>query len=165
VPYDFVKIRTRAEDVLKGILKWPLIIAAVVVVLRIVNERAGGPPLLSSSLSVVALHTLLAPIYFAIRIAGSGVERPYAGLLKSIFVYAVLTRIMLLPVYWLARIFEWPEPRFYGLFGPNVSPFVGFIVVPIVTALFWIVTSVVVGGDIGAGLLAMMRSRSKVADV
>jgi hypothetical protein len=35
-----MQIRTRAEDVLKGILKWPLIIAAAVVVLRIANERA-----------------------------------------------------------------------------------------------------------------------------
>lgn len=148
---------------MKGILKWPLIIAAVVMVLRVVNERAGGPPLLSSALSVVALHTLLAPVYFAIRLAGSGVERPVAALLKLILVYAVITRAMLIPVYWLARIFEWPEPRFYGLFGPDVNAFVGFIGVPFVTALFWIVTSVVFGGAIGAGLLAMMRSRAKVA--
>jgi hypothetical protein len=160
-----MQIRTRAEDVLKGILKWPLIIAAAVVVLRIANERAGGPPLLSSTLSVVALHTLLFPIYCAIRLAGIGMDRPYVALLKSIFVYAVLTRVMLLPVYWLARIFEWPEARFYGLFGPGVNPFMGFIVVPFVTALFWIVTSVVVGGAIGAALLAIVRSRSKAANL
>jgi hypothetical protein len=160
-----MQIRTRAEDVLKGILKWPLIIAAAVVVLRIANERAGGPPLLSSTLSVVALHTLLFPIYCAIRLAGIGMDRPYVALLKSIFVYAVLTRVMLLPVYWLARIFEWPEARFYALFGPGVNPFMGFIVVPFVTALFWIVTSVVVGGAIGAALLAIVRSRSKAANL
>ena len=150
---------------LKGILKWPLIVAAVVVVLRIVSERAGGPPALSSALSVVALHTLLAPIYFAIRLAGSGAERPYAALLKLILAYAIWTRAMLIPVYWLARIFEWPESRFYGLFGPDVNAFVGFIGVPFVTALFWIVMSVVVGGGIGAGLLAVLRSRSKAGDI
>jgi hypothetical protein len=151
------------EAILKGILKWPLIIAAAVVVLRVINERAGGPPLLSSALSVVALHTLLAPVYFAIRLAGSGLERPYAALLKLILVYVLLTRAMLIPVYWLARIFEWPESRFYGLFGPDVNAFVGFIGVPFVTALIWIVASIVVGGAIGAGLLAMMRSQTKVA--
>lgn len=148
---------------MKGILKWPLIVAAVVIVLRIANERAGGSPVLSSALSVVALHTLLAPVYFAIRLAGSSVERPYAALLKLILVYAVLTRAMLIPVYWLARIFEWPESRFYGLYGRDVNAFVGFIGVPFVTAFFWILTSVVVGGAIGAGLLAMMRSRTKIA--
>jgi hypothetical protein len=150
---------------LKGILKWPLIIAAVVVVLRVVNERAGGPPVLSSALSVVALHTLLAPIYFAIRLAGSGAKRPFAALLKLILVYVLWTRAMLIPVYWLARIFQWPEPRFEGLWGPRSNAFIGFIAVPFLTALFWIVTSVVVGGAIGAGLLAVLRSRSKVPSV
>jgi hypothetical protein len=151
--------------VLKGILKWPLIVAAVVVVLRVLNERAGGPPALSSALSVVALHTLLAPVYFAIRIAGSGAERPYAALLKLILVYALWTRAMLIPVYWLARIFQWPESRFEGLWGPRANAFVGFIAVPFLTALFWIVASVVVGGAIGAGLIAVMRSRSKAGDI
>jgi len=151
--------------VLKGILKWPLIVAAVVVVLRIVNERAGGPPALSSALSVVALHTLLAPVYFAIRIAGSGAERPYAALLKLILVYVLWTRAMLIPVYWLARIFQWPEARFEGLWGPRSNAFVGFIAVPFLTALFWIVASVVVGGAIGAGLIAVMRSRSKAGGI
>jgi hypothetical protein len=149
--------------VLKGILKQPLILAAVVVVLRVVVERAGGPPLLASALSVVVLHTFLAPIYFAIRLAGSGVERPYKALLELILVYAVCTRAMLLPVYWLARIFEWPELRFYGLSGPAVNAFVGFIGVPIVTALIWITASVVVGGAIGAGVFAVMRGRAKTA--
>jgi hypothetical protein len=147
---------------LKGILKWPLILAAVVVVLRVVIERNGGPPALSNALSIAVFHTLVAPVYFAIRLAGSSVERPYAALLKLILVFAVLTRAMLIPVYWLARILEWPESRFYGLYGPDVNAFVGFIAVPFVTALIWIVSSVVVGGAVGAGLLALMRSRSKV---
>jgi hypothetical protein len=147
--------------VLKGILKWPLIIAALVVVLRIVVERGGGPGWLASSLSIVALHTLLAPIYFASRISKSAVERPYASLFKLILIYALLTRAMLIPVYWLARIYEWPEPRFYGLFGPEIGPVTGFIAVPFLTAAFWIVTSIVVGGGIGSAVLAVLRSKSK----
>ena len=150
---------------MKGILKWPLIVAAVVVVLRVVNERAGGPPALSLALSVVALHTLLVPVHFAIRLAGSGAERPYAALLKLILVYAIWTRAMLIPVYWLARILEWPESRWDGLYGPDVNAIVGFIVIPFVTALFWIVTSVVVGGAIGSGVLAVLRPRSKAGDI
>jgi hypothetical protein len=81
------------EVFVKGILKWPLIVAAVVVVLRVVVERAGGPPVLASSLSIVALHTLLVPIYLAIRFSKSNVERPYASLFKLIFVYALWTRL------------------------------------------------------------------------
>jgi hypothetical protein len=165
VPYDVVQICPAMGVVLKGILKWPLIIAAVVMVLRVVNERAGGSPILSSTLSVVALHTLLAPIYFAIRLAGSGSERPFAALLKLILIYVLWTRAMLIPVYWLARIFEWPEARFEGLWGPRSNALVGFIAVPFLTALFWIVASVVVGGAIAAGVLAIMRSRSKAGDV
>ena len=72
---------------------------------------------------------------------------------------------MLIPVYWLARIFQWPESRFEGLWGPRSDAFVGFIAVPFLTAFFWIVASVVVGGAIGAGLIAVMRSRSKAGDI
>jgi hypothetical protein len=45
----------------KGILKWPLIIAAVVVVLRVVVEQAGAPGVVANVLSVVALHYLYWP--------------------------------------------------------------------------------------------------------
>src|SRR4030095_7794346 len=132
--------------VLKGILKWPLIVAAVVVVLRVIAERAGAPAIVSSSLSVVALHTLIGPLYFAVQIGLSGAPHPYGLLMKLIGIYVVLTRAMILPTYWLARIFQWPEPRFAGLAGTDVSPFVGFIRVPVLTAAFWIVASLVFGG-------------------
>jgi hypothetical protein len=146
---------------LKGILKWPLIIAALVVVLRVVVERAGGPSVVSSLLSIAALHTVLVPVYVAIRLGGSPVEHPYRTLFKLILIFAVATRAMLLPVYWLARIFIWPESRFAGL--ADSSPLIGFVAIPMYTALIWIVSSVVVGGAIGSLVLAIMNSRTKVA--
>jgi hypothetical protein len=149
--------------VLRGILKWPLIVAAVVVVLRVVVERAGAPGVVSNMLSVAALHTLLGPLYFAVRIGSTSQPRPYLMLIKLIAIYAILTRAMILPTYWLARIFEWPEPRFYGLFGPDVTPYAGFIELPFLTAGFWIVASVVIGGALGAITLAIVRSRMKTA--
>jgi hypothetical protein len=152
------------EVFLKGILKWPLIIAAVVVALRVVVERAGGSPVLSNALSVAVLHTLLAPIYFASRLAGSGVERPYRALLKLILLYAVWTRAMVILVYWLARIYEWPESRFYGLWGPDVNAFEGFIGVPFVTALSWIVGSLLVGGAVGSVVLAFGLVSARTQD-
>jgi hypothetical protein len=142
---------------LKDILKWPLIVAAVVVVLRVVVERAGAPSAVSNALSIVALHTFLGPIYFAVRIGMSSAKNPYFMLIKAIFIYAVCTRLMVLPTYWLARIFEWHEPRFAGLAGPDVTPFTAFIAIPFITAAFWLGASVVIGGAIGTVVLAIVR--------
>ena len=70
--------------VLKGILKWPLIVAAVVLVVRVVNERAGGPPALSSAPAWWPHTCWLLSILPSNR--RSGAERPYAALLKLILV-------------------------------------------------------------------------------
>jgi hypothetical protein len=138
-------------------LKWPLIVAAVVVVLRVLTERAGAPYAVNNLLSVVALHAVLAPLYFAVMIAKKRMPQPYLTLLMLIAIYVVLTRIMILPTYWLARIYEWNDPRFAGLWGPDVSPFYGYITLPFLTAGFWIVASLVFGGIIGSIVLAIGR--------
>jgi hypothetical protein len=138
-------------------LKWPLILAAVVVVLRVVTERAGAPESVNNVLSVVALHALLAPLYFAVLIARSGDQKPYTTLFKLVAAYVVLARIMVLPTYWLARVYEWTQPRFYGLWGDGVSPFFGYILLPFATAAFWIGASIVVGGGLGSIVIAVGR--------
>jgi len=148
---------------MKGILKWPLCIAAIVVVLRVVTERLGVPDSINNLLSVVALHVLLGPLYFAIRIAKSRTPRPYATLFKLIAIYVLLTRAMIIPVYWLGRIYEWPQPRFFGLWGPDVSPFEGFIGVPFVTAAIWIASSLIFGGAVGSLVIAVMSRSSRNA--
>ena len=140
---------------MKGILKWPLIIAAVVVVLRVVVEQAGAPNIVANVLSVVALHFFIGPVYFAIRIAKSGIPHPYTTLFKLVTLYVVLIRAMVLPTYWLARLYEWPQPRFYGLAGPDVTPFTGYIAIPLVTAAFWIFASVIFGGVLGSIIIAI----------
>ena len=142
---------------MKGTLKWPLIVAAIIVVLRIITERFGVPDSVNNAISVVLLHTLLVPIYLAVRIARNEVPRPYATLVKLIAMYAVLTRAMVLPVYWLARVYEWTQPRFAGLWGREVTPFVGYIGVPFITAAFWIGASIIGGGLVGAIVLAVGR--------
>ncbi len=144
---------------MKHILKWPLIIAAAVVVLRIVVERAGAPHSVSNMLSIVALHTLLGPLYFAVWLGRTSQPRPYRTLFALIALYAVLTRAMVLPAYWLARIFQWPESRFAGL--ADASPFVGFVAIPFMTAGMWICASLVIGGAIGTATLAVVRSTMK----
>jgi len=54
-----------------------LIISAIVVVLRIVVERAGASDALANILSVVVLHSMIGPVYFAILIARSAEPSPY----------------------------------------------------------------------------------------
>jgi hypothetical protein len=145
----------RRSEMLTRILRWPLIIAAIVVVLRVVVERAGASDAVANILSVVALHSVIGPVYFAILIARSTEPRPYIMLLKAVALYALLTRIMLLPTYWLGRIFEWPQNRFAGLAGS--SPFIGYIAIPFGTAAFWIVASLVFGGVVGSIIIAITR--------
>jgi hypothetical protein len=139
----------------KGILKWPLLVAAIVVVLRVVVEQLGAPDSVANLFSVVALHFAVGPIYFAIMLAKSGVPRPYGELIKAIAMYVVLTRAMVLPTYWLARIYHWPQQRFGGL--ADATPFTGFITIPFQTAAIWIVVSLVFGGVCGSIIVAIIR--------
>jgi hypothetical protein len=148
---------------MKGILKWPLIIAAVVVVLRVVVEQAGASNAIANLLSVVALHLVIGPVYFAIRVAKSGVSSPYTTAFKLITLYVVSTRAMVLPTYWLARIYEWPQPRFYGLAGRDVTAFTGYITIPFATAAFWIAASVIFGGVLASIVIAITRFVGKPA--
>ena len=140
---------------MKGLLKRPLILAAIVVVLRVLVEQSGAPDRVANLLSVVALHFLIVPVYLSIRIAKSGVARPYATLFKLVTLYVVLARAMVLPTYWLARIYEWPQPRFGGLAGPDA--FTGYFTIPFATAAFWIVASVGFGGVLGSIIIAITR--------
>ena len=144
---------------LKEILKWPLIVAAVVVVLRVIVERAGAPAAVSNMLSAAALTTVLGPLYFALQIGLARKPRPHLMLIRLIFIYAICARAMVLPTYWAARMFNWTESRFAGVGTPN--PLVGFIALPLITAAFWIVVSMVTGSAIGSIALAMVRSRMK----
>ena len=144
---------------LKGILKWPLIVAAIVVLFRVIVERAGAPHAISNLLSVAALTTVLGPLYFGLQIGLAGKPRPYLMLIQLVITYAVCARAMVLPTYWAARMLHWTEPRFAGVDAAN--PLVGFIALPLITAAVWIVASMVTGSAIGFITLALMRSRIK----
>ena len=132
---------------MRGILKWPLIIAAIVVVTRVVLERSGTSPGISRLFSVVVLYLLICPVYFAIRLGASGVRRPYLSLLKTIAIYAALARAMVIPTYWLAYLYQWPEGRFStnqgGVVGEGVTPLSAYLLIPLGAGLVWIVASVI----------------------
>jgi hypothetical protein len=144
-----------------GILKWPLIIAAVIVVVRVFFERMGVPETINNLLSIAAMHTVIVPIYIAIQLGRRKAARPFFSLFLQITVYAVVTRIMVLPTYWAARIFEWTNSRFNGTWGPDVDAVTGFVGVPLGTAAIWIVASIVIGGALGSIVLAITRKLAK----
>jgi len=146
---------------MKGMLKVPLIIAGILVVGRVVLERGGAPGWLNNLFSLVIFYVFVAPLYFAFRIANSGVDRPYRTLFKKIALFTALARSMVIPIYWLAYHYQWPEFRFSvaggGNVGPNVSPFMGYIGIPLVAALAWILISLVVGGGLGSLVIRAKR--------
>src|ERR1043166_2048197 len=146
---------------MKGMLKWPLIIAAILVIGRIILEQAGAPGSVNNLFSVVILYVFVAPLYFAFRIANSGVERPYRTLLKKTALFTALARAMVIPTYWLAYHYQWTALRFSveqgGNVGPNVTPVGGYVLIPLGAAVVWILISLVVGGGLGSLLIKMKR--------
>jgi hydrogenase-4 membrane subunit HyfE len=144
---------------MKGILKWPLIIAAVLIVARIVAERMGASDAVTNSISVVVLHVLIIPIYFAIRIARSDVARPYRTHLKLTTLFAILARLMVAPTYWLAYALNWTTPRFTVQGGGVVGAdsMLQVILTPLVLVVVWTIASVVVGGLLGALIILVGR--------
>lgn len=146
---------------MEGLMRVPIVLAVLVVAGRVAAERAGAPAAVSALISAVGLHLLIGPVYFAFRIGGSSVVRPYLTLVKSIGIYAVLVRAMVVPTYWLAYIFQWPEPRFSvenaGVVGPDVTPIQAYVLVPLVLTVSWVLGSLIIGTAIGSLVLAIRR--------
>ena len=90
-------------------LKWPLIVAAILVVLRIILEQLGAPDSINNLLGVAWLHFLV-PFYLAYRIQASRSNRPYRALFKELFLYTLCTRLMVMVTYWLAYLWQWQSP-------------------------------------------------------
>ena len=147
------------------LLKWPLVVAVIVIVGRVLSEQAGVPDSVNNLLSAVALHAVVGPIYFAIRIAKSDVARPYRTLLKTTALFTALARSMVIPFYWLAYMYQWTQPRFSvaegGNVGQGVSPFMGYVGIPFGAAILWILVSLVAGGGLGSILIAVKRKSAK----
>ena len=150
---------------MKGAFKVPLIIAAILVVGRVLLERAGAPDTINNLLSVVVLYVLIVPLYFAFRIAKTGMPHPYRSLLKSTALFTALARAMVIPTYWLAYAYQWQQPRFStsegGNVGPGITPLWGYVLIPIGAAVVWILISLIVGGGLGSILIAVKRKSAK----
>lgn len=151
---------------MKCMLKMPLIVAAVVVVLRVVLEQAGVSDSINNVASAAALYLIIFPVYFAVRIAGSDIAKPFRTLMKNVAIYSAAVRLMIVPTYWLAYIYQWPAPRFAisngGVVGPDVTPLQAFVLTPLLAVVAWVVFSLVIGGGIGSAIIALKRRAVKV---
>ena len=154
------------RDRVKNVMKWPLIIAVVVIVVRIILEEMGAPNVVNNIFGVAWLYFLI-PVYFAVRIAAGGDLHAYKTLFKFILLYAVYTRLMVMVTYSMAYVFQWSAPRFSveggGVVGEGVTALQGMVVFPVRNLLIWVVMGTLIGIIIGSGALALRR-RSVTAE-
>lgn len=147
-------------DDTRGMMKWPLIIAAVLVVLRTVLEQAGAPDNVNNVFGVAWLYFVV-PCYFAFRISAGSQANPFKTLLKKLLVYTTYTRLMIMPTYWLAYLLHWKASRFGlqmgGVVGEGVDPLSGYLLIPGRNALIWILAATVVGMVLGSVTLLIRR--------
>jgi hypothetical protein len=151
----------------KGLLKWPLIVAAILIVLRVGLEQIGTPETVNNIFGVAWLYFIV-PFYFAVGVAKSGEPKPYKLLFKKLLLFGVYTRLMVMPTYWLAYALQWEAPRFSlalgGVVGDGVTPLQGYLWYPVRNAIVWILFAVVVGMIFGGVTLLVLRRKSASAE-
>jgi hypothetical protein len=149
-----------ADKITGSLMKAGILAAACIIVVRIVLEQVGAPESVNNIFGVAWLY-LIFPVLFALRIAASGEPGPFKALLKTLLLFGVYTRLMVMATYMLAYLLKWQAPRFStkmgGNVGPDVGAFQGLLVVPVRNALIWIVMVILVGMIIGGAVLFAKR--------
>jgi hypothetical protein len=141
------------------IMRWGVIIAAAIIVIRIILEQLGSPDRINSVLGVAWLYFIL-PVLFAIGIRAQNDAKPYLRLLKDVVLFSAYTRVMVMITYMLAYIFSWKSPRFAypgGTVGENVSVWNGMLLIPLRNVLIWVVLATIVGMIMGSITLLLKR--------
>jgi hypothetical protein len=153
------KLEMATGQKVASIFKFGMLVAAVIIVVRIVLELLGAPGYINNIFGVAWLYLIL-PVVFAFSIVAAGEASPLKVLFKNVLLFAIYTRIMVMVTYMLAYIFKWTASRFSssagGNVGENVSSINGLIVIPVRNALFWVVFAVVAGMIIG-GITIWLR--------
>jgi hypothetical protein len=147
------------DKAIASTLKYGLLIAAIIVVVRIVLELLGAPPYVNAVFGVAWLY-LLMPIVFAFVITGAGASHPFKVLFINLLLFAIYTRIMVWITYMFAYAFRWQASRFSiaqgGNVGDNVSVLNGILLIPARNGLIWVVFAIIVGMIIG-GITILLR--------
>ena len=143
-------------------IKTPLILAAAILVLRIILEQAGAPHWLNQVFGVNWLY-LIFVIYFALRIVSLGEARPYIALLKTFGAYVFATRFLISITYVLAYAFTWTAPRFTvergGVIGEGITPIEGYLLIPFQIMVFTTIAITLIGMIFGSIAVAIARKR------
>jgi hypothetical protein len=149
----------------KGMMKWWLIVAAVLVVLRVVLEQIGVPEVVNNVFGVAWLYFVV-PIVFAFAISKSGEPKRFKVLVKNLLIFTTITRLMVMPTYWFAYALRWAAPRFSldmgGVVGEGVTPLQGYLIVPIRNAVAWVVFATLLGMILG-GITLLLRRKATEA--
>ncbi|KAA3656478.1 MAG: hypothetical protein DWQ10_15295 [Calditrichaeota bacterium] len=147
-----------------SMMKMPLILAAAIIIIRIVLEQLGSPQTINPIFGVAWLYFLV-PIYFALEIKKSGSDTPYKSLFATLGFFAIYTRLMVFVTYMLAWWLQWPAPRFSldqgGVVGEGVSALQGLLIIPLRNAVIWIIFAVIIGMLIGWITMVIKSSRNK----
>ena len=142
-----------------------LILAAVIIIVRIMLELAGAPEWINNIFGVAWLY-LIFPVFFALSVAKSGVAGRFKALLKDVFLFALYTRLMVMVSYMAAYQFQWPAPRFSSAMGGNVGAAVdalsGLLLIPGRNVLIWVVLATLVGIIVG-GITLLAKRRAAAA--
>ena len=150
----------------QGIMKIGLLVAAVIIVVRIVLEQLGSPGVINFIFGVAWLYFVI-PVLFALRLRTAGDAGPFKALVKNLALFAVYTRLMVMVTYWAAYQYQWQAPRFSaaegGNVGPDVSPLQGFLIIPVRNALILVVLVIVLGMIIGGITLTLKKKATAPA--
>ena len=102
------------------VMRWGVLIAAAIIVVRIALEQGGAPESINIIFGVAWLDFIL-PVLFALKIRAKNDIAPYKSLLKDVVLFGIYTRLMVMVTYMLAYFLKWKVPRFSTRLGGNVG--------------------------------------------
>ena len=148
------------------LMKWGVLIAAGIIIIRIFLEQVGAPEGLAFLLGVAWLYFIL-PVLFALCIRAKNAASPFSRLFKDVVLFAVYTRLMVMATYMLAYVFSWPAQRFAypgGNVGGNVGFWTGILFIPVRNLAIWIVMATIIGMILGSITLLLRHAPSAGAE-
>ncbi len=126
---------------------WPAVIAVFVTLVRFSLELVGLPTEVIFIIGLLWL-TLVVAVFWGIKLSDE--ERPYRLLFSSLVVFAVLSRLPVLALWWITK--TWELGTHYDVFDNWGQALVGQLVIgPLV--------QIIPGGLLGSLTLAIKRHR------
>ena len=144
---------------MKGLIKVPLILAAVIIVVRIGLEQVGAPGTITFIFGVTWLH-LPVPLYLGFRMAGAGGSSPFKDLFLAVFFFTLYTRLMVMVTYMLAYSLGWSASRFSVEGGGGVgaeSALQGMLITPVGNLVLAVIVLSIIGMILGSFTLFIKR--------